>query len=137
MTEQVVVYRLIHKFVDRAPVTDDGPRQVLYRSLATGHHIGVMDCFETLMEMPLEVFEQWLARLPEGAARDKLAGVLRWGEIELNRSHAGDLLSVLVPVQPGLDGAAANWNGTLIEGLREILAEPALYWVLRRTWRGG
>jgi hypothetical protein len=132
MPEQVVAYRLTQKFVDRAPVTDEGPRQVLFRSLATGHHIGVMDCFEILTELPLEVFEQWLARLPEDAARDKLAGVLRWGEIELNRSHAGDLLPVLLAAQPGLDGAAARWTGVLVEGLRQMIAEPALYWVLRR-----
>jgi hypothetical protein len=132
MPEQVVAYRLTHKFVDRAPVTDEGPRQVLYRSLATGHHIGVMDCFETQLELPLEVFEQWLARLPDGAGREKLAGVLRWGEIELNRTHAGDLLPALLAAQPSLDGAAARGTGALIEGLRQMLAEPALYWVLRR-----
>jgi hypothetical protein len=91
-----------------------------------------MDCFETLLELPLEVFEQWLARLPDGAGREKLFGVLRWGEIELNRTHAGDLLPALLAAQPSLDGATGHWTGALIEGLRQMLAEPALYWVLRR-----
>ena len=52
---------------------------MIYYSLAIGHHVGVMDCFQSLMEIPLDDYRQWIVRLPEGAARRKLEGCAEMG----------------------------------------------------------
>ncbi len=131
MAKRVVVYQLTHKFVNREQDIPDGARQVIYYSLAIGHHVGVMDCFQSLMEIPLEDYGRWLTYLPEGTGRHKLEGLLKWGEIEINRSHAGDLLPVLKAALPAMNPAEAGWAGTLIQCLQMMIDEPALYLMVR------
>ena len=97
---KISVYQLRQKFVNRQEDIPEDARQVVYYALAVGHHVGVMDCFTSLVEVPLEDFRRWLAALPEGPARSKLAGVLNWGEIEINRSHAELLLPLLEGCRP-------------------------------------
>jgi hydrogenase-4 component J len=132
MAERAVFYQLTHKFVNTEQDIPDGPRQVLYYSLAIGHHVGVLDCFQSLMEIPLEDYRQWLALIPDGIGQHKLAGLLKWGEIEINRSHAGDLLPALKVSLPGLDANAAHWVSVLIQCLQKMLEEPALYLMVRK-----
>jgi hypothetical protein len=131
MARRVVVYQLTHKFVNHEPDIPDGARQVIYYSLAIGHHVGVMDCFQSLMEIPLEDYGRWLTHLPEGPGRHKLEGLLKWGEIEINRSHAGDLLPVLTAALPAMNPAEAGWAGRLIQCLQKMMDEPALYLMVR------
>ncbi|KAB2903178.1 MAG: formate hydrogenlyase maturation protein HycH [Anaerolineae bacterium] len=129
----VVFYQLTHKLVNREQDIPEGPRQVIYYSLAIGHHVGVMDCFQKLMEIPAEDYRQWLTHLPEGAARSKLAGLLKWGEIEINQSHASDLLPALKDSLPGMDAGERRWTDMLIQCLQTMLVEPALYLMVRKT----
>lgn len=129
MDERVVFYQLTHKFVNQEKDIPEGSQQVIYYSLAIGHHVGVMDCFQKLIEVSVEAYSQWLTHLPEGTGRHKLAGVLKWGEIEINRSHAGDLL----PVLQGVDAADGRWTDTLIHCLKKMIEEPALYLMVRKT----
>ncbi len=134
MEEKVVFFQLTQKFVNRDKslpqgALPEGPRQVLYYSLAIGHHVGVMDCFQTLLEVPLEDYRKWLDGMPEGAARHKLEGLLKWGEIEINSSHAQDLIGLFnskAPEQPA-------WNNILLGSLKQMLQEPALYLMVRRV----
>jgi hydrogenase-4 component J len=133
MTERVVFYQLTHKFVNQEQAIPEGPRQVIYYSLAIGHHVGVMDCFQKLMEVPVEDYSQWLDHLPEGIGRRKLAGVLKWGEIEINHSHASDLAPILQDSLSRTDVADMRWAATLIECLQKMIEEPALYLMVRKT----
>jgi hypothetical protein len=130
MTERAVLYQLTHKFVNTERDIPAAAHQVIYYALAIGHHVGVVDCLQPLAELPLEAYAAWVARLPAGPARHKLEGLLKWGEIEINASHAGDLLAALEPA-PGQPAPEAAWAGALAQSLRQMRAEPALYLMVR------
>ncbi len=127
MDGRVVVYQLSHKFINRREDVPDNARQVVYYALAVGHHVGVLDCFSSVAEIPLEDFRHWVESLPDGPGRAKLAGVLLWGEVEINRSHVGMLLPLLENTE-----AETSWLPKLICSLQGIVQEPALYLMLRR-----
>jgi hypothetical protein len=122
MNERVVFYQLTHKFVNQEQNIPEDVKQVIYYSLAIGHHVGVMDCFQSLMEVPLDTYRTWVSQLPEGAARHKMEGVLKWGEIEVNKEHAGEIL-------PMLNEA---WTQPLAQCLQAMTKEPALYLMIRK-----
>lgn len=122
MGERVVFYQLTHKFVNQEQNIPESARQVVYYSLAIGHHVGVMDCFQSLMEVPLEEYRDWVSQLPEGSARRKMEGVLKWGEIEVNHTHAGEILPLL----------HETWTEPLAGCLQTMLKEPALYLMIRK-----
>ncbi|MBM3125937.1 MAG: formate hydrogenlyase maturation protein HycH [Chloroflexi bacterium] len=125
MSGRVIFYQLTHKFVNLAQDIPEGSKQVVYYSLAIGHHVGLMDCFHCLMEIPLDDYCQWITHLPEGAARRKMEGVLKWGEIEVNQSHASELLEAF-------DKSQTQWTGALVQCLQAMRNEPALYLMVRR-----
>ena len=79
----VVFYRLGRKFVDDERSIPEEARSVLYYTLAIGHHTGVIDCLEPRLASSCEVFDAVLEALEPGEARDKLAGIKRFGVIEL------------------------------------------------------
>ena len=131
MESQVVFYRLHGKIENNQDAIPEDARQVMYYSLAIGHHVGVMDCFTELMAVPANGYKRCLERLPEGDARRKLEGALTWSEIEISRSHVDELLPALNGLLPGMQDTDAEWVKTLIQCLREILAEPALYLMVK------
>ncbi len=133
MPERVVFYQLTHKLVKQDRDIPEGARQVIYYSLAIGHHVGVMDCFQKLMDMPLDDYRRWLDRIPEGNGHRKLAGLLTWGEIEINQSHAGDLVPALRDSLASMDESETRWSGTLLGCLHKMNEEPALYLMVRKT----
>ena len=51
MSETVVFSQLSRKFIDENDATPDQAQQVVYYSLAIGHHLGVIDCLEA--ELPV------------------------------------------------------------------------------------
>lgn len=128
MSERVVFYQLRQKFVNQREDVPENARQIVYYTLAVGHHVGVLDCFSPLFEVPLEEFRGWVEALPEGAARHKLEGVLKWGEIEINREH----VDLLMPLLEDADPPPPNWAEMLIQSLQGILQEPALYLMARK-----
>jgi len=132
MSERVVFYQLTHKFVNQEQNIPESARQVVYYSLAIGHHVGVMDCFQSLMELPLEEYRRWILHLPEGTARRKLEGLLKFGEIEVNQSHAGELLPALNESLTFMDEAEIRWSGILSQCLQGMMKEPALYLMVRK-----
>ena len=56
MEPQVAFYRLSRKIVNNQESIPEDARQVMYYSLAIGHHVGVMDCFSELMAVPAEEY---------------------------------------------------------------------------------
>ncbi len=124
---QIAFYRLSRKVVNNEQAIPEEARQVMYYSLAIGHHVGVMDCFSELMSVPEEQYTGILQRLPDGEARRKLEGAAKWQEIEINRSHVDQLLPALNGLLPTLNAADEEWINKLIGCLREMIAEPAFY----------
>lgn len=131
MEPQVVFYRLSRKIINNQQDIPSDARQVMYYSLAIGHHVGVMDCFSELMAIPADNYRGWLDRLPEGEARRKLQGVLKWQEIEINREHVGELLPALDSLMSGMENPDCRWIKTVIGCLQEMVAEPALYLMVK------
>ncbi len=127
MEQQVAFYRLTRKIVNNQEHIPDEARQVVYYSLAIGHHVGVMDCFSELMVVPAAEYRRCLERLPDGEARRKLEGALQWSEIEINRSHVDILLPALKDLLPAMNASDSQWIQTLLRCLQEMVAEPALY----------
>jgi len=128
MCAKIVVYQLGSKFVNQREDVPEDARQVVYYTLAVGHHVGVMDCFSSQMEIPLDEYTSWVQTLPEGPARTKLEGAIRWSEIEVNSSHVQMLLALFetAPVN------GPNWTRDFIQCLNGIKREPALYLMLRK-----
>lgn len=127
MNARIAVYQLSHKFINRREDVPENARQVVYYALAVGHHVGVMDCFSSVVDIPMEDFCNWLQRLPEGPGRLKLEGVVKFGEIEINRSHVGILLPLVEDTKD-----AGSWAPKLVQCLQGIVQEPALYLMIRK-----
>ncbi len=131
MEPQVVFYRLGRKIVSNQNEVPEEARQVMYYSLAIGHHVGVMDCLTELVSVPLDVYERCVQALPEGAARRKLEGALTWQEIEINRGHVDELMPALDGLLASMQEPESHWVTTIIQSLRQIVAEPALYLMVK------
>lgn len=127
MTAKVTVYQLSHKFINKREDVPDHAQQVVYYALAVGHHVGVMDCFATRIEIPYDEYCRWVENLPESAGRTKLEGVMKWGEIEINRSH----VDILLPLFE-LKKSETSWISEFVHCVQAMLQEPALYFMMRR-----
>lgn len=131
MEPQVAFYRLSRKVVNDQDAIPEGARQVMYYSLAIGHHVGVMDCLSELMAVPVTEYSQCVEMLEDGEARRKLEGVLRWNEIEINRSHVDELLPALKTLSSRPSAPAPDWVQTLIRSLQAMVTEPAFYLMVK------
>ena len=69
--DQVVFYELTRKFVETEEDVPQEACDVLYYTLAVGHHTGVLDCFEPRLSVPVNVFYSLVDALPEGEAKTK------------------------------------------------------------------
>jgi len=128
MTPKISVYQLRSKFVNRREDVPEDARQVVYYTLAVGHHVGVMDCFSSQVEIPLDEFTAWVRNLPEGPARTKLEGAIRWGEIEVNLSH----VEMLLPYFEAAQTEGPVWTREFTQCLNGIKQEPAMYLMVRK-----
>lgn len=129
MSAKIVVYQLRSKFVNQREDVPEDARQVVYYTLAVGHHVGVMDCFSSQFEIPLDEYAAWLQNLPNGLSRTKLEGAVRWGEIEVNASHVEMLLPLFDTAQSNDPG----WMQEFVNCLNDIKQEPALYLMVRKV----
>ncbi|ABD90089.1 formate hydrogenlyase maturation HycH family protein [Rhodopseudomonas palustris] len=132
MSGDVIFYRLNAKIMERDGDIPDDAKQVIYYSLAIGHHVGVFDCFKPVLRCKAEFFERLVAAMPEGEARRKLDGLHRFGEITIDRSHTELLGAAIDQVSPSLDSESADWLRELGVSLAAIEAEPAIYLMGRR-----
>lgn len=139
--QEVVFYRLSKKFVDNERSIPEDVRSVLYYTLAIGHHTGLIDCFDPRIRTSREVFSQVVDLLPEGPARDKLAGVERFGEIQIGKEHVAALraatLAVLESAKPpvlaereaNVSSRARAQDGELSSSHPCVYAADALSWL--------
>ncbi len=88
MSEKVVFSQLSRKFIDENDATPAEAQQVVYYSLAIGHHLGVIDCLEAALTCPWDDYLAWIATLEAGSeARRKMEGVPKYGEIVIDINH--------------------------------------------------
>ncbi|MBW7917724.1 MAG: formate hydrogenlyase maturation protein HycH [Anaerolineales bacterium] len=129
MTPKIIIYQLRTKFVNQREDVPEDAKQVVYYTLAVGHHVGVMDLFSNRLEIPLEEFAAWVQSQPEGPARTKLEGALRWGEIEVNQSHVG----MLLPLLEAAPAEGPGWTREFVECLNAVRQESAMYLMVRKV----
>lgn len=128
---KVVFYQLGQKFLDEKQAASADAGQVVYYSLAIGHHVGVIDCLHPILDCPLREFAAWLESWAEGPARSKLSGLLSFGEINIDASHVSMLAAALTE-HAALSELTSQWAAALMQALRAIEAEPAIYLIGRR-----
>jgi len=133
---KVIFYSLSSKFVDEKSAQKRGSQkaqEVIYYSLAIGHHLGVIDCLQSRLECPFDGYLHWIDCLPENSeARRKLAGVQRFGEITIDSSHTHLLALALRDARPDMSDEQQGWSDQLIALLTQIEHDPAMYLMVRR-----
>ncbi|TKI05362.1 formate hydrogenlyase maturation HycH family protein [Martelella alba] len=129
----VYIWSLRQKFLDSKVAVPEQAQQVMYYSLAIGHHVGVIDCLNKELSCPLEQYRQWTELLPEGDARRKLRGLLTFGEIIIDSSHTDMLAHALAPLCETQPAPFNEWSARLIALLGEIAREPAIYLIVRKV----
>ena len=123
MTEEcgeIVFWTLRKKFVASSDEMPEHSSQVMYYSLAIGHHVGVIDCLNVAFRCPLTEYEDWLAL------------VMTFGEIVIDASHTALLTRAFAPLA---DDATSVWQARSIQFIHlldEIVQEPAIYLMARK-----
>ncbi|WP_192458280.1 formate hydrogenlyase maturation HycH family protein [Musicola keenii] len=130
MNAKVMFYALNQKFLDSRDKVPEQAQQVMYYSLAIGHHVGVIDCLKRVLECPLADYEGWVGQLEDGDAKRKMLGLLRFGEITIDQTHAA-LLGGAFSTLAGQD-QYPEWTQTLTDNLAAMQREPALYLMVKR-----
>ena len=133
---KVIFYSLSSKFVDEKSAqkrSSQKVQEVVYYSLAIGHHLGVIDCLQSRLECPLDGYLHWINCLPENSeAHRKLAGVQRFGEINIDSSHTHLLALALRDAREKMNTQQQGWSDALIALLQQIENDPAMYLMVRR-----
>ena len=129
---KVVFWSLRQKFVDSDDDVPEEAQQVMYYSLAIGHHVGMIDCLKTELECPLSGYQAWVNALPEGEAQRKLQGLITFGEINIDSTHTNMLALALDKFSKDPQSPYQEWSSTLINLLGEIEQEPAIYLIVKR-----
>lgn len=132
MASEICFYRLSRRFVStgKAPARSES---IIYYTQAIGHHIGVLDCLTPEFKIGAADYQSLLAEIPEGEARRKLEGVLRWGEIEIAKEHAPTLLNALKRIMESLPPGEREWAARLMRLLSLMEQDPVIYLVVRRV----
>ena len=134
MSESVVFSQLSRKFIDENDATPAEAQQVVYYSLAIGHHLGVIDCLEAALTCPWDDYLAWIATLEEGStARRKMAGVPKYGEIVIDYSHIAMLASAFDRALAVQNQQQQTWSRVLLSLLHDIHQESAIYLMVRRV----
>jgi len=133
---KVVFYSLSSKFVDEKSArqrTSQKAQEVIYYSLAIGHHLGIIDCLKSRLECSLEGYQHWVKCLGENSeAYRKLAGVQRFGEINIDSNHTHLLALALRDAREQMNAEEQGWSDALIALLQQIENDPAMYLMVRR-----
>lgn len=127
---KVMFWTLRQKFVDDSVNVEEKSRQVMYYSLAIGHHVGVIDCLNVVLECPLDGYQGWLALL-EGEAQRKMRGLLTFGEIVIDASHVNTLAPAFARLAAEADAPWRGWSEQMLQHLQDIAQEPAIYLMVR------
>ncbi|WES87530.1 formate hydrogenlyase maturation HycH family protein [Dickeya fangzhongdai] len=123
-------YALNRKFLDSRDKIPEQAQQVMYYSLAIGHHVGVIDCLKQVLHCPLTEYEGWVGQLSDEEARRKMLGLLRFGEITIDHTHTALLGAAFTALAAG--DRYSEWTATLVDYLAAMQREPAIYLMVKR-----
>lgn len=133
MSEQVVFSQLSRKFIDENDATPVEAQQVVYYSLAIGHHLGVIDCLEAALTCPWDEYLAWIATLEAGSdAWRKMEGVPKYGEIVIDFNHVQMLARAFDEARAAQTPQQQEWSKLMLSMLYDIHQESAIYLMVRR-----
>ena len=132
MTTKVIFYLLNQRFVENDKQVPEQAQQVMYYSLAIGHHVGVIDCFKKLLICDYEDYQKFVESFPEGEARRKFAGLMKFGEIVINSSHVNLLAKAMDENKANFAPQYQQWVEILMDTLASIQREPVMYIMVKR-----
>ena len=133
MSETVVFSQLSRKFIDENDATPDQAQQVVYYSLAIGHHLGIIDCLEAALTCPWDEYLAWIATLEAGStARRKMEGVPKYGEIVIDSNHVSMLANAFDKARASQTAQQQDWSQAMLNMLHAIHQESAIYLMVRR-----
>lgn len=133
MSETVVFSQLSRKFIDENDATPAEAQQVVYYSLAIGHHLGVIDCLEAALTCPWDAYHAWIATLEAGSeARRKMEGVPKYGEIVIDFNHVQMLARAFDNALARQTPQQQAWSKQMLGMLHDIHQESAIYLMVRR-----
>ncbi|ELD9012107.1 formate hydrogenlyase maturation HycH family protein [Salmonella enterica] len=133
MSEQVVFSQLSREFIDENDATPAEAQQVVYYSLAIGHHLGVIDCLEAALTCPWDEYLAWIATLEAGSdARRKMEGVPKYGEIVIDFNHVQMLARAFDEARAAQTPQQQEWSKLMLSMLHDIHQESAIYLMVRR-----
>ena len=131
MSSKVLFYLLNERFVENEELIPEQAQQVMYYSLAIGHHVGVIDCFKTLLRCDYQEYQKFVQYF-EGEAKRKLMGLIRFGEIVIDSSHVKLLASSFSEKRSSLPEQYQQWVDILMDTLAAIQREPVMYIMVKR-----
>lgn len=132
MTTTVIFYLLNERFVENDEQVPEQAKQVMYYSLAIGHHVGVIDCFKKLLICDYADYQRFVESFPEGEAKRKFAGLMKFGEIVIDSSHVNLLAKAIDENRPNFALEHQKWADILMDTLASIQREPVMYIMVKR-----
>ncbi|PJG83084.1 formate hydrogenlyase maturation HycH family protein [Caviibacterium pharyngocola] len=129
---QVIFYLLNQRFVENEEQVPEQAQQVMYYSLAIGHHVGVIDCFKKLLVCDYASYQQFVESFAEGEAKRKFVGLIRFGEIMIDSSHVNLLAKALDDNRANFSAEHQQWASCLMDALAAIQQEPVMYIMVKR-----
>ena len=132
MTTKVFFYLLNERFVENDEQVPEQAQQVMYYSLAIGHHVGVIDCFQKLLVCDYDDYQRFVESFPEGEARRKFSGLMKFGEIVIDSSHVNLLAKAIDENKGNFTAQHQQWADILMDTLASIQREPVMYIMVKR-----
>ena len=132
MTTKVIFYLLNQRFVENDKQVPEQAQQVMYYSLAIGHHVGVIDCFKKLLICDYDDYQHFVQSFPEGEVRRKFAGLMKFGEIVIDSSHVNLLAKAMDENKANFAPQYQQWVEILMDTLASIQREPVMYIMVKR-----
>lgn len=130
--EEIVFWTLRKKFVDSHVCVQEKKREVMYYSLAMGHHVGVIDCLTVALRCPVAQYQAWISLIGDGPARRKMAGVFTFGEIMIDASHTATLTPAFAALAKDAGSPYRALSLQLLRLLAGIVREPAIYLMAKK-----
>ncbi|WP_094752600.1 formate hydrogenlyase maturation HycH family protein [Psychromonas sp. CD1] len=132
-TGKVLFYALKRKFVDEQFNVPEEAKQVLYYTLAIGHHIGVVDCLEVALEASTTEYKQWVNLLDSSTeAHQKMMRYFTFGEITIYPDHIHMLACAFSAVDKvKMSEKERAMTDSFINVLTAIYHEQTMYMMIR------
>ena len=94
--------------------------------------MGVIDCFKKLLICDYTDYQSFVDEFPEGEAKRKFAGLIKFGEIVIDSSHVNLLARALEQNHDAFSEIHKEWAAILMDTLASIQREPVMYIMVKR-----